>query len=700
MPPVPSNRSFASCLAAAVVSVLGLLLVAAFFQTCLSSRQLATNFVSRSTWVWLAQSSTISTPSRPVQNLITVPFLRTLIPSAIVALTALIAGAGWLVWRREMKWIDALVRWGLYCGLWWCLVDVWEWLWIAAGTLGLTGLAELLSATPQFWLAACLSGWITTFLALGKSADSKAVNDSKSRGAAWVWVACSIYFLVFTAMNWRLYFNLLVPHGDSVMYEEHLWNLLHGKGFRSYLDRGLFFGEHIQFVHLFLLPAYALWPSHLFLEGCSSAALALGAFPVFWMVRRHTNSERTATAVAVAYLLYTPTQFLDIEIDLKTFRPESFGIPLLLLTLDQLDRKHLIGTLVGIAFCLSVKEDYTLVFGPLGVWIAFASGTTPKVTDPAQKGQFPFDFARTRIIFGLSLSAFSVVYLWLATRVIMPWFRSGVELHYAGYFKRFGETPEEIVTTILTRPDLVFSALVTPETALYALAMLAPLAFLPLLAPTRLAVGLPLFAILCLIELEGPPTPQHQFHAPLVPIIFWSLAAALPRANAIGKSVMRRWTKPTHAPTSDYFILRHAIWTSALATGVFFSLSPLGIPFWDSGSTWYWKNLYGVNPRAEKFARIANLIPHSARVASTDFVHPRFTHHERSYDYSEYVRDYTGQGKRIPDDTDYLVIDTDHRYSKIKKPGDVPELRDQADQWELQPDLTDGYFIVLKRKPR
>ena len=100
------------------------------------------------------------------------------------------------------------------------------------------------------------------------------------------------------------------------------------------------------------------------------------------------------------------------------------------------------------------------------------------------------------------------------------------------------------------------------------------------------------------------------------------------------------------------------------------------------------------------FARIANLIPETARVASTDFVHPRYTHHERSYDYSEYWRKVAGEGSRFPDDTEYLVIDTDHKYSKIKQPMEVPELRDHPDRWELLPDQTKGVFIVIKRKKR
>ena len=316
------------------------------------------------------------------------------------------------------------------------------------------------------------------------------------------------------------------------------------------------------------------------------------------------------------------------------------------------------------------------------------------------KRQVPFADFKTRILFGLSLSAFSVVYLWLATRVIMPWFRSGVEVHYfSSYFKRFGTTAEEIVTTIFLRPDVTFGALVTPETGLYALALLAPLAFLPLLAPSRLAVGLPLFAILCLIELEGANTPQHQFHAPLVAIIFWSLAAALPKAASLGKAVMRRFGHPTSI-SSGFLHSATCCLDECLEYRIVFQPESARNPILGSRIDMVLEATLQPTSRAEMFARITNLIPHSSRVASTDFVHPRFTHYERSYDYSEYVRDVNGRGNRIPDDTDYLVIDTDHRYSRIKKPSDIPELRDQPDQWELLPDLTDGYFIVLKRKSK
>ena len=270
---------------------------------------------------------------------------------------------------------------------------------------------------------------------------------------------------------------------------------------------------------------------------------------------------------------------------------------------------------------------------------------------------------------------------------------------------------------MVTQPGLLFGELCSTSTLLYALMMLAPLAFLPLCSPSRLAVGLPLFGILCLNELAKDP--RHQFHAPLVAIVFWSLAGALPRAirllsqvplaAALGRqcstTVMAKDTGgsrpppvPPGADAGAAVVVRHLVWTSALMTGLFFSLSPLGLPFWDSGSSWHWKTLYGPSRRGELFARVLPLIPRESRVASTDFIHPRFTHHERSYDYSGYVRKVAGNKTGVPDDTDFLVIDTDHRYSEIKSADQIPEYRDHPDQWELLPFETDGYFIVLKRR--
>ncbi len=671
----------------------------ATLQTWLGQPDFATSLISPTSYQAVLQAWQV--PGEQVGDTILYNIPWSLPATLVLSGLAIIGSLGslWTWWatppgRRQ----PAIARWLFTVGCGALAVGLWDWVWLfAVLTAGDAG-ATLLAALIPFWLAVVIAAVITAGSGQwaehrGQSRDSETPSNWRKdwRLAALI----AVYVVVFTTMNWRLWFNLLLPHGDSAMYEEHLWNLLHGKGFRSYLDQGLFLGEHIQFVHLGLIPLYLLWPSHLLLEFCESLALGCGAMPVAWLTLRHTGSRSAALGAAAAYLLYTPMQFLDIEIDLKTFRPEAFGIPILLFTLDQLDRGRWRGFLLGVLGCLTVKEDYALVLSPLGLWIAGTAWKAPESSSASVQG-------RRWLWIGCGLCLFGVFYLWLATRVLMPWFRTGAEIHYASYFTRLGDSPEAIVRTVLTRPGYVVGLLLNLSTLLYALALLVPVGGLACLSPGRLAVGLPLFGILCLNELARDP--RHQFHAPLVAIIFWATAVGLSRFPDLCDWLRKRWqqTREANAGPSRPALLTLGsrwLWTSSLATGFFFSLSPLGLSFWDPGSSWNGWKLYGPGPRGAAFATIAPLILPTARVASTDFIHPRFTHHARSYDYSDYARKVSGYEHRVPDDTDFIVIDTGHPYSRYKIPDDVPEYHDRQ-HWKLVPGVSGGMFIVLQRVHR
>lgn len=604
-----------------------------------------------------------------------------LIPLAIAVWIA--GAAGLRLFARTPLW-TALDRWGRWSGAWGCAFAGWEAVAIVLQVTAPGRWDALWGAMAVVHASVCLGGLLATYAWLltpveegGMRGTEPAVARGRIaiRGLAAAIVA---YVAVYYFMNVRLYQNLFVPHGDSVMYEEHLWNLLHGKGFRSYLDQGLFLGEHIQVIHLAIIPAYLVWPSHLLLELAESTSLALGAWPVYRMVLRKTDSPGAAFRLAVAYLLYTPMHFLDIAADLKTFRPEAFGAPLLLWLLDRLDEFDVRGALAGVLLCLAVKEDLAVVLAPLGLWVAWNAWT-------AQQRDVRERPALGWIAGGLALAVGSVVYLWFATRVAMPWFRSGAEIHYASYFSKFGKTPEEIVRTMLGNPWLLGSELLGDSTWAYAAMLLAPAGFIALLSPTRLMVGAPLFGVLCLNELSR--TPQHHFHAPLVAILFWATAGGL-------GALRPHWP----ARSTRFLWASHFVWTTALACNLFMDRSPLSVAFWDPAASDYWNTLYGPTKRAETVDLVVAQVPATARVASTDFIHPRFTHHARSYDYSDYRRAAAGYRDAVPDDTEFIVIDLDHAYSTVRKSSDIRELREQPDRWELLPDKTGGLFAILRRR--
>ncbi len=658
--------------------IIGSLLAATSLQTWLSSPALAATVISPPTYaaVWSALMRT------PVPGQEGADFAWSLAFGLVLVAMLLTCAIG-VVLRRAFGLRD---RWQTVqlVGRGWTYLGLWEPVRLIGVMTGWTAWQTTLEGAIPLWIAAAAAWRLTSVLRPSHTTVDQAVDIPSVRRWSGLWIAAAVYSVVFVTMNWRLWFNLYLPHGDSAMYEEHLWNVLAGRGFRSALDQGLFLGEHIQFVHLGLLPLYWFCRSHPLLELCESLALASGVFPLALMTYRHTQSRRIATAAAVAYLLYFPLQFLDIEIDLKTFRPEAFGIPILLWTLERLDAGRMRGFLLGVLGCLTVKEDYAIILAPLGLWIAghaFRRPETVGLSGPA---------SRWRAV-GIGLTLFGPVYLWTATRVLIPWFRPGEEVHYTRYFSRLGDSPEAIIQTFLFRPDIVAGEVLTPSTMLYFLALLVPFGLIPLLSPGRLLVGLPLFGVLCLNELARDP--RHHFHAPLVAIVAWGLAAGLGNWPRIAERC--RWF--TAATWSARDAGRWVLFSS-LATGWFFSLSPLGWPFWDPGSNWNWRTLYGPTDRGVAFAKIAPLIPPSAHVASTDFVHPRFTHHAGSYDYSGYLRKISGYERRVPDDTDYIVIDTTHRYSTIKTPAEIPEYRDHPEVWELLPETANGPFIVLRRR--
>ncbi len=703
-------------LAVAVVCVaLGTGLCAASLQSILESRLSAESLLSAGLWEWSVRIVGGRLTSTGGALSAEVSFAAVLPTVSLPSLAAWLLGAWWISRRRGMTFRIALARWGACGWAWALLAGSWEVFCLAAFSTGAETGYQFLRSVPVLWITIGLGGWLATFWTLenagaarfGGSPDSTPSAGAPPRDdfrvAAAVWLCCAAYVACFTGMNWQLYRGLLLPHGDSAMYEEHLWNLLHGKGFRSYLDQGLFLGEHVQVIHLFLIPLYVLWPSQMMLELCGSAILAAGSIPVYWMARRHTGSAQAGVWMAAGYLLYFPMQFLDIAIDLKTFRPNGFGIPILLFALDQLERGRYKSFGLLLLFTLCAQEDYALVLAPLGVWIAvrqarvaFTNGRVPHAAESRSNGSPAW---RKTALWGIGVAVFAAAYLLVATRLIIPWFRNWQEIHYARYFAKFGNTLTEIGWNILTNPKLLFQELVTPSTAAYVLVVLAPLGFLPLFSPGRLLVAFPLLVTLCLNELAVDP--RHHFHAPLVPIVFWSAAAGLAAAARGTKRLAGRLP-----PGEDDAVPagRAAAWWArfacfaAMVSGAFFGISPMSIAFWDPHSHYYWRALYVPTKRAEMFARVLEEVPRNARVASTDFIHPRFTHFARSYDYSDYPRAVNGNRPGAPPDTDYIVIDTRHEYSKVTRPDQVREYREHPDAWELLPDNTQGYFIVLKRK--
>ena len=684
MPATPSRRYLPLPW---LVLVVGVALQAMFLQTVLSDRVLASQWFSTATWSELsgALGGMVDAESGEVRREVRYPSVAGFL--AVVSLVLLVSGsvvAGHRTGRgvrvEASSW--ALRGWG-----WWLLPGAWELVRVAGVLAGSAWLEELAIRTVSLVGAMSLAGWLSAWLTTVWPVGGRSLESTVSPGRrtwAMALAAVAVYTVSATAINWARYNNLLIPHGDSAMYEEHLWNTWHGKGFRSYLDDGrLFLGEHPQVAHLFLSPLYWIWPSHRLLELCESAGLAAGALAILRMTKRETRSDVLALFLAVSYLLAFPLHFLDIAIDGKTFRPISLGVPLLLWGIERWESGRVKTAALLLLLALAAKEDFCLVIAPLGAWWAWRASRAAGGPD------------RLRRVWGIGIAAGGIGWLLLVLLVVIPAFRGDVP-HYAQYFGELGGTPAAILSTSIQRPGLVLAKWFSPRTAFYALALLLPVGMLPLARAGRMAVGVPVFAMLCLLEFSTgdspgqPVVPFHHFHAPLLPILYWAASGGL------GRLVDRN---PASASRGGWFVM-----SSAAACGLFFSAGPLGLAFWDSGSDHHGATLLKTSRRAELFAEVESLVPVTARVFSTDFVHPRFTHHARSYDYSKYDRHSDVElTEPVAGQDYYIVIDVQHPYSTVQSVEDVIELKQDAGSWEILRLVTDDsgtlYYIVLHRRP-
>lgn len=81
------------------------------------------------------------------------------------------------------------------------------------------------------------------------------------------------------------------------------------------------------------------------------------------------------------------------------------------------------------------------------------------------------------------------VSFFIISKYLIPTFSNG-EYTHIGRYSNLGQTPEEIVKTLLTRPDIIIYNLITPLSKIkHLLLLLMSFAFLPLLAPLTLLSG-------------------------------------------------------------------------------------------------------------------------------------------------------------------------------------------------------------------
>ena len=244
-------------------------------------------------------------------------------------------------------------------------------------------------------------------------------------------------------------------------------------------------GSHFDPILALLAPLWWVWPSPELLLVVQAGAVAAGALPVFWLARAHLDSERAAAALALAYLLYPPVQWLTAS----DFHPVSLATSLLLFAWWFLDERQLLPFALFAAAALATKEHVGLTIAAMGVWYGI------RYREP-----------RTGAVIAIAAGSVAL----LATLVVVPHFApAGVSAFESRY-----DAPA------LDGRDLSYLA-----------ALFLPLGLLPLAAPLALLPALPELGLNLLSSTITQTSVKTHYAATAVPAL---LAATVYGVARIG----------------------------------------------------------------------------------------------------------------------------------------------------------------------
>lgn len=333
-----------------------------------------------------------------------------------------------------------------------------------------------------------------------------------------VWVFILAYILFFGAQTMRKHDSFQSAAFDLGNYDQAVWNTLHGRPFAMTNIEGLTnrLGTHVEPILPFLSLFYVVWSDPRALLLVQTVVIALGAWPVYLLARRAAGQNAgggtgdgagsasisiLALSFALAYLLFPALQ----SANLCDFHALALAPTFFLLAFHCLETERWGGLALFSVLTASCKEETALLVVMLGLYALVA---------------------RRRRRVGLAMVAAAGAWFALATGWILPRFDTEGASPLASRYGHLGDNAIQIALSPITRPGTVAEHLLTVENVAYTRNLLAPVAFLSLLAPQVLILLAPSLAVNLLSsesfmhELEG----VYYYGAPLVPIVVVSAA--------------------------------------------------------------------------------------------------------------------------------------------------------------------------------
>ncbi|MBN1660901.1 MAG: DUF2079 domain-containing protein [Anaerolineae bacterium] len=418
-----------------------------------------------------------------------------------------------------------------------------------------------------------------------------------------VWLLIGAYIVFFGTLTVRQHDAFETTAFDLGNVDQAVWNTRHGRPFAMTNIEGLEnrLGTHVEPILLLVSLLYFVWSDPRALLLLQTVVIALGAWAVYLLARRalgnlesgnresgigNLGERGLAVAFAVAYLLFPALESANVF----DFHAVALAPTFFLFALYFLERERWGAYALFAVLTMSCKEDMPLLVAMLGVYALVV---------------------RRRWAVGLATVVVAVVWFLLAVGWVMPQFDAEGVSPLANRYSYLGDSPVDMLVTMLTRPGMVLQRALATDNLVYALKLLAPVAFLSLLAPQLLFMALPPLAV-NLLSTDGYMHELERFHygITLVPVV---VAAGVYGSGWLVRRLPRMRVLP--------LLLSGLVLVASLAYHRAFGYTPLAAGF---AGTW---------PQVTEHDRlgeeIARNIPTGASLAALPYPNPHASQRHR-----------------------------------------------------------------------
>ena len=437
---------------------------------------------------------------------------------------------------------------------------------------------------------------------------------------------------------------------DLGIFDQLMWNTARGNIMRGTLEPlSNHFAVHFSPFLFFLVPGYAIFPSPYFLLLVQTAALALGAVPLYLTAKRILKTRFLALLLSLGYLIYPSLH----SVNLFDFHPIAFAVPLFLTAFYFLEKKNWLWMGVFLGLAAFTQEEAIIGAGFVGLYLIF---TKEKKA-------------------GLWVLGLSVLYFLLATKIIMPF--AGGGLLRLDRYSQLGHNFSEIVKNVILHPSLFWETIWMWPKLTYIFWLFLPVAFMPVLARRQCILLAPGLAQNLLTMYTPQFSGAFQYDAVLIAGIFFSAVYGIKWLEDNGS---------TSSPSTKITCLK-IILPVALLAGYFIH-SPLS-PFNFSQDA-----MFGSGGEREIFSRMVAKVPPGLSVSAATRLVPHLTGREYIYLLGQEPEPASPVGGSVDmvlfDNEDYFGFDTPEKFRE--------HIQKYADSGKYGAEIIDDRYYILVKK--